>query len=174
TVLHFMATFICQSLLKGLVLSNFEVQNLAATLPWDAYNTWQQGYCPVCGSYPTLAWLDKAVVDERNPFLLEGGGKKHLHCGVCGANWRFLRLSCPNCGVAESKQIEIMTCADDTHGESLDWCNKCNFYLPTIDLRERPAIPNFEAQALGMLPLELLAKEQNLKPLRLSFWNSLS
>lgn len=161
-VLHFLATFICSNLLKAMVEISFGKSDIKKEWPWDTNNVWQQGYCPVCGSFPIIAWLDKAVIDERNTYLLEGGGRKHLHCGVCGANWRFLRLACPSCGIANSKQIEILTCEDNTHGESLDWCNKCNAYLPTVDLRERLNIPNLDAQAIGMLHLELIAKEKNL------------
>ncbi|MBQ9537308.1 MAG: formate dehydrogenase accessory protein FdhE [Desulfovibrionaceae bacterium] len=173
-ILHFLATFLYSSLLKAVVLKNYGPANLEKEWPWETNNIWQQGYCPVCGSLPTIAWLDKAVIDERNTYLLGGGGRKHLHCGLCGANWRFLRLACPVCGIAESKQIEILTCDEDSHGESLHWCAKCNSYLPTVDLRERIAIPNLDAQAFGMLHLELIAKEKQLKPLHLSFWNSFS
>ena len=164
--------FVVSAVLHGLVQASFAN---ASEAPWDKNNIWQQGYCPVCGSAPTIAWLDKATIDERNPYLLEGGGRKHLHCGVCGANWRFLRLACPACGIKESKQMEILSEeSNNTHGESLYWCNNCRAYCPTVDLRERNAFPNLEAQALGMLHLEVIGAEQNLTPLRRSFWNTFS
>ena len=171
-ILHFLAKFFFSVLLKALVTKTYGAYDISKEWPWDTNNVWQQGYCPVCGAYPTIGWLDKPTIDERNTYLLEGGGRKHLHCGLCGANWRFLRLSCPNCGINESKELEMLTCTDNTHGESLDHCSKCNSYYPLVDLRERINIPHLDAQALGMLHLDLIAHEKGLMPLRLSFWNS--
>ena len=174
--LHFLANFYFSCLLRALVLKSFGPNDVKKIWPWEENNTWQQGYCPVCGAYPTIAWLDKPSLDERNTYLVDKGGRKHLHCGLCGANWRFLRLACPNCGINETKQLEMLTCTDlaDQHGESLDYCSKCNGYYPVVDLRNRDKIPNLDAQALGMLHLDLIAQDKNLQPLRVSFWNSLA
>lgn len=168
------AGFVVASTLHGLRSASFPQHDDASDRPWDTNNAWQQGYCPFCGSYPIIAWLDRGKVDERNTYLLPGGGRKHLHCGVCGANWRFLRLSCPACGTQKSKQIEILSEENDKFGESLDWCTTCKAYCPTVDIRDRIALPNMEAQALGMLHLELIAWEKELHPLRASFWNTFS
>ncbi|MBO4335955.1 MAG: formate dehydrogenase accessory protein FdhE [Desulfovibrio sp.] len=168
-VLNLAASFVVSTLLRGLCKASFEADQ---EKPWDTNNIWQKGYCPVCGSYPVLAWLDKPVIDERNTYLHEGGGRKHLYCGICGSDWRFLRLACPACGVSQSRQIEILTEETNTHGEALDWCTKCKSYCPTVDMRERINIPHLDAQALGMLHLELIAWEKKLKPLRASFWNT--
>ncbi|MCR4666808.1 MAG: formate dehydrogenase accessory protein FdhE [Desulfovibrio sp.] len=149
-------------------------RSLKDSTPWDENNMWQQGYCPVCGSYPTIAWLDKPVVDERNTYLSEGGGRKHLHCGVCGANWRFLRLGCPFCSVSKSKQLEMFSEEKNPYGESVDFCSDCHCYYPTVDLRERTELPNLDAQALGMMHLDIIAREKELTPLRHSFWNTFS
>lgn len=168
-VFNLAGTFVVSSLLRGLSRASFEPSQ---EKPWDTNNTWQQGYCPVCGSYPVLAWLDKPVIDERNTYLHEGGGRKHLYCGICGNDWHFLRLACPACGVSESRQIEILTEETNPRGEAIDWCPKCKAYCPTVDMRERIQLPNLDAQALGMLHLELIAWEKKLKPLRASFWNT--
>ncbi|MBO4369074.1 MAG: formate dehydrogenase accessory protein FdhE [Desulfovibrio sp.] len=169
--LLFLAHFPFSILLKALVHNAVADLEIA---PWDENNVWQQGYCPVCGSYPTIGWLDKPVIDERNTYLIEGGGKKHLHCGVCGANWRFIRIACPHCGINKSKHLEILTEEENTHGESLDWCEQCHFYCPIVDLRERLEIPHLDTQAIGMLHLAIIAKEKQLAPLRVSFWNNFS
>ncbi|MCR5813175.1 MAG: formate dehydrogenase accessory protein FdhE [Desulfovibrio sp.] len=168
-VLNLAASFVVSALLRGLCQASFDP---SAENPWDSNNTWQQGYCPVCGSYPIIAWLDKPVIDERNTYLHEGGGRKHLYCGVCGSDWRFLRLACPSCGVSANRKIEILAEESNTHGEALDWCSQCRSYCPTVDIRERISLPHLEAQALGMLHLELVAHEKKLKPLRASFWNT--
>ena len=44
-------------------------------------------------------------------------------------------------------------------------------YSPVVDLRERDARPDMDAQALSMLHLDMVAAEKGLKPLNPSFWN---
>ncbi len=67
------------------------------TPPWDANANWKEGYCPVCGSFPSISYLDRALVDENNQFLSGGGGRKYLHCSLCGINWQFKRGTFPAC-----------------------------------------------------------------------------
>ncbi|MBO4368607.1 MAG: formate dehydrogenase accessory protein FdhE [Desulfovibrio sp.] len=167
-VLGFLLDFIVPTLLRPLVSMAYG----ETTGPWDENSLWQQGYCPVCGSYPTIAWLDKPVIDERNTYLHEGGGRRHLFCGVCGASWRFLRLGCPACGGNKSKQLEILAEENNAYGESLSWCVDCRSYCPTVDLRERVQRPDMNAQSFGMLHLDIIAAEKKLHPLRRSFWNT--
>lgn len=132
---------------------------------------WQQGYCPVCGAMPSIGWLDKAAIDEKNAFLAGGGGKKHLHCGVCGTNWHCKRAVCPACSEDGNGVMEVLRESGASHGERLDWCTKCRSYCPTIDLRECEHMPNLEAAAIGMMHLDMVAAQKNLHPLKPSFWN---
>lgn len=138
--------------------------------PWDSENIWRQGYCPVCGAFPSVSWLDRPAADEKNAFLAGGGGKKHLHCGVCGANWKFRRGACPSCG-EDSGAIETLRESENSLGERLDWCTKCKSYCPVVDLRERGFVPDMDAAAAGMMHLDMVAARKNLKPLRPAFWN---
>lgn len=139
--------------------------------PWDGEGLWSEGYCPVCGGYPSIAWLDRPQVDEQNAFLAGGGGKKHFHCTMCGSNWKFRRSLCPACGKEGSGTIEILR-EEGGHGERLDWCVHCKTYCPTIDLREMIDIPDLDLMVIGMLHLDMVASGKNLTPLRYSFWNT--
>lgn len=163
-VLLFMLEAILAPVLRALVSS-------ATEQPWNKENAWHEGYCPVCGSFPSIAWLDKAVFDEKNAFLAGGGGKKHLHCGQCGAEWFFRRSACPACAEEGSGIIELLREAKNAQGERLDWCTKCKSYCPVIDLRERESFPNLDTMALGMMHLDLVAAEKKLHPLKAAFWN---
>ncbi|MDR1776646.1 MAG: formate dehydrogenase accessory protein FdhE [Desulfovibrio sp.] len=138
--------------------------------PWDAGNVWRQGYCPVCGSLPSMGWFDKPALEEKNAFLVSGGGKKHLHCGLCGADWKFRRGACPACG-KEGGVMELLRESGPAQGERLDWCTSCKAYCPTVDLRERESRPNLDALALGMMHLDMVAADKKLHPLKPSFWN---
>ncbi|WP_353117979.1 formate dehydrogenase accessory protein FdhE [Nitratidesulfovibrio sp.] len=167
-VLAFVTGFVLSPVLHAMVADALPEDGEA---PWDTDGAWQQGYCPVCGAFPTIAWLDKPMLDEKNAYLAGGGGKKHLHCSLCGAAWKFLRGACPSCGKEASGTMEMLREAEAARGERLDWCTKCNTYCPTVDLREREAAPNLDALALGMMHLDMVAARKKLRPLRPSFWN---
>ena len=140
--------------------------------PWDERpSSWMQGFCPVCGSFPSIAYLDKRVFDEKNAFLAGGGGKKHLHCALCGTEWHFRRGACPSCGKEGSGVMEFLRESKDSRGERVDWCTKCRSYCPAVDLRERDGIPDMDAMALGMMHMDIVASQKGLIPLKPSFWN---
>ena len=140
--------------------------------PWDERpSSWMQGFCPVCGSFPSIAYLDKRVFDEKNAFLAGGGGKKHLHCALCGTDWHFRRGACPSCGKEGSGTMELLRESSGSHGERIDWCTSCKSYCPSVDLRERDAVPDMDAMALGMMHLDIVAAQKGLQPLKPSFWN---
>lgn len=139
--------------------------------PWDEEGVWGQGYCPVCGSFPTIGWLDRPSYDEKNAYLSGGGGKKHLHCSLCGANWKLRRGVCPSCGREGDGVLEILRESNGNKGERLDWCTKCKSYCPIVDLREREGVPDMDVMALGMMHLDMVASRKKLRPLTPSFWN---
>lgn len=167
-VLAFVAGFVLSPTLHAMVADALPEGGDA---PWDAGGAWQQGYCPVCGAFPTIAWLDKPTLDHKNAYLAGGGGKKHLHCSQCGAGWKFLRGTCPSCGKETDGAMEMLREAGTARGERLDWCTRCNTYCPTVDLREREGVPNLDALALGMMHLDMVAARKKLRPLKPSFWN---
>ena len=167
-MLAFVTGFVLSPVLHAMVANALPEDGEA---PWDRDGAWQQGYCPVCGAFPTIAWLDKPMLDERNAYLAGGGGKKPLHCSQCGTGWKFLRGACPSCGKEASGTMEMLRETEAARGERLDWCTKCNTYCPTVDLREREAVPNLDALALGMMHLDMVAARKKLRPLRPSFWN---
>jgi Uncharacterized protein involved in formate dehydrogenase formation len=167
-LLEFVAALVIAPVLRSMVSSALPEEG---ETPWDEGGLWQQGYCPVCGAMPTVGWLDKPAVDEKNAFLAGGGGKKHLHCVQCGAGWKFLRGACPACGKKDDGTIEILRETGPSHGERLDWCTKCKTYCPTVDLREREFVPDMDALAMGMMHLDMVAARRKLRPLKASFWN---
>ena len=169
SVLLFAFGFVLAPVLRTLVAQSLPEEGDA---PWDAGSRWKHGYCPVCGSFATIGWLDKPMLDEKNAYLAGGGGKKHLHCGQCGANWKFMRGICPSCGKDGTGVMEMLRESGAAHGERLDWCTKCKSYCPTVDLREREGWPDLDALALGMMHLDMVAARKKLRPLKPSFWNT--
>ncbi len=140
--------------------------------PWDKNALWKEGYCPICASFPSISYLDRALLDENNQFLAGGGGKKFLHCSLCGTNWHFKRGMCPACKEEGTDVIEILKETKTESGERIDFCTKCHCYCPNIDLRISGKRPDFDTMALGMLHLDMIAAEKKLTPLNPSFWNT--
>lgn len=165
-ILAFAADFILSAVLRALTAPLRKKGQ-----PWDVEGAWSQGYCPVCGAFPIIAWLDRKIFDEKNAFLAGGGGKKHFHCSMCGSSWKFRRAVCPSCGGEGEGAMQILK-ESGAYGEKLEFCKKCQTYCPTIDLREMEKTPNMDIMAIGLMHLDMAAAERKLFPLRQSFWNT--
>ena len=109
-------------------------------------NSWQYGYCPLCGSYPDMAYLDEQ-------------GTRFLHCQLCGYEWRYPRLKCPFCENEKSKKLGYFK-SDQEEGFRVDFCKKCNRYVKTLDMRVVGQPAPLELESLTTLHLDMLAQEQ--------------
>lgn len=78
---------------------------------------WLKGSCPVCGSKPNMALLEKE------------SGKRYLSCGLCETKWRFQRLGCPYCS---NEQSEFFT-VEGMEKYRVYFCKKCQGYIKTVD-----------------------------------------
>jgi FdhE protein len=130
---------------------------------------WSKGNCPICGSLPSVSYLAKPSGDAGE-FLKDSGGKKFLHCALCGHNWRINRHICPVCDTTDA-ELRFFLSVPDYPGERVDICRNCGFYLPCADLRERSAMPHLDMAAVCMVHLDILARQQGFKPLSYLPWN---
>jgi FdhE protein len=111
--------------------------------------TWLKGYCPICGSLPSLSLLKEDV------------GKRYLLCSYCGYQWRADRIFCPFC---ESKDQESLHYfygeGEETH--RIDLCDKCHQYIKAIDYRNlQESDPILED--LATPHLDILASQKGYK-----------
>ena len=113
--------------------------------------SWQYGYCPLCGSYPDIAYLDEQ-------------GTRFLHCQLCGHEWRYPRLKCPSCKNEKAKELGYFE-SDQEKGFRVDFCKKCNHYIKTLDTRITGQPAPLELESLTTLHLDMLAQEQGFKAL---------
>ena len=89
---------------------------------------WTQGYCPVCGAWPTLA---EARGVERS---------RHLRCGRCGGDWRGDGLGCPFCANADHAMLGSLVGDEPRESRKIETCGACGGYLKSIaTLRATPA-----------------------------------
>jgi FdhE protein len=115
------------------------------------FSSWEQGYCPVCGSLPALAWI-------------EGDGQRYLHCGFCWQRWPMPRLLCPHCGARDPQQLSYRT-SEAEKEYRLDLCAACRTYIKTVDARHlaRPGYPPLEQVA--SLHFDIQASAAGFEPI---------
>ncbi|UCF73086.1 MAG: formate dehydrogenase accessory protein FdhE [Deltaproteobacteria bacterium] len=122
---------------------NILKESCSERIPKDS---WNYGYCPVCGSCPDMAYLDEQ-------------GKRFLHCELCGHEWYYPRLKCPFCENNESKELGYFVSGGE-EGFRVDFCKKCNHYVKTLDMRVIALSAPLELENLITLHLDMLAHEQ--------------
>ena len=111
--------------------------------------TWLKGYCPLCGSLPTLSLLKEAA------------GKRYLLCSYCGYQWRMDRISCPFCKNKDQESLHYFFGeGEETH--RIDLCDKCHQYIKTIDTRDLQASDPV-LEDLATPHLDILASQKGYK-----------
>lgn len=78
--------------------------------------------CPVCGSLPDFASV------HATP---KNGNVKHLHCGTCGAHWKFERIRCAACGTSAVSDLSYVHDEADP-ARRLHVCKACGAATPTF------------------------------------------
>jgi len=131
---------------------------------------WEHGRCPVCGSAPTIAFLSAREPTDLD--LVGGGGKKHLHCSLCGHDWRVRRNACPACGDDKNETREIFT-VDGRPQERIEACHACGSYILCVDLRECLEPPDLDAVQMGLIHLDLHARSRGFAPMAHTLWNTI-
>ena len=111
--------------------------------------TWLKGYCPLCGSLPSLSLLREEV------------GKRYLLCSYCGYEWRVDRIFCPFCSNKEQESLHYLF-AEGEEAHRIDLCEKCHQYIKTIDLRKLEESDPF-LEDLATLHLDILASQKSYK-----------
>jgi len=107
--------------------------------------------CPFCGARPQLAVLRP-----------EGdGAKRFLLCSMCGTEWFFRRLLCPNCAEENKDRLPVFTAREFDYVR-VDACDTCRTYIKSIDLSKNGnAVPVVDE--LATVSLNLWAQENNYK-----------
>jgi FdhE protein len=115
-------------------------------------------HCPFCFCKPQLGILRP-----------EGdGGKRFLLCTLCGTEWEYRRVICPNCGELDKEKLPVYK-SDKVPHIKLAACDTCHTYLKCIDLGiDGNAIP--EADDIATLPMSLWMVEKGFQPLRLNLF----
>lgn len=108
-------------------------------------DAWLKGYCPICGSLPSL-------------LLLEGEGERRASCSWCGTRWGLHRLQCPFCDNRYHESLGYLFAEGEPHYRA-HYCRLCKVYFKQIDIRERLDPPCLPLEDWTTLHLDLLAQQ---------------
>jgi FdhE protein len=134
-------------------------QKLTESLPaFPEELQWHKGYCPICGSWPEMG------------FLQGKEGHRWLRCSFCGHEWTFMRTKCPFCESEDQEKLELLF-SEDRVTERAELCYACMKYLVSIDLRDRVDDVVLEAAPLGLVYLDVLAQDKGFSPGAICGWN---
>jgi FdhE protein len=142
--------FILGQMLKPFVEKRTEgLRPLIENLPWH------RGYCPICGAFPEIS------------FLQGEGEQRWLKCSLCGYDWKFDRMTCPCCG--ETNKDRKFVCVDGLEHEWVELCPDCHRYIVGIDLRKQTEVTS-DVAAIGMVHLDLFAQRRGFLPTAETAW----
>ena len=148
------------------------LQACGRALAGEVQPSWWEGYCPVCGAWPTLAEFRGL---ER---------KRSLRCGRCGTGWEVPWLRCPFCDETNHEQLGYLAPEEGGDARKVEVCDTCKGYLKaqaTVRALEPWAVL---LEDLKTLPLDVAAVERGyqrperpgyaleirLTPQRRGFW----
>ena len=121
---------------------------------------WEKGYCPICGSFPSIALIE------------EEGGKRFLHCSLCGHDWRFTRVLCPYCENDAKQGMDYFYIEKKTQ-ESAFVCDKCKKYLVTLYRAGSLFARDMDIAAINLIHLDMIMQDKGYEPMTFCAWNIL-
>ncbi len=110
-----------------------------------ALDEWSHGYCPLCGSWPTL-------VEHLND-------TKRLRCSFCAAAWDVQGRACLFCGES-GDTLATLTPDPSRPRRTVDLCGACRGYSKTVETDESLPFPLVALADLESMDLDLAAMQQ--------------
>ncbi|MBI4419346.1 MAG: formate dehydrogenase accessory protein FdhE, partial [Gemmatimonadetes bacterium] len=112
---------------------------------------WREGYCPVCGGWPTLAEFQGL---ER---------KRRLRCGRCGVGWDTAWLRCPFCNETDHAKLGYLAPEGGEQTRKVEFCRSCQGYIKGL-----ATVSSFPPWALlledvATLPLDVAALDRGYR-----------
>lgn len=117
---------------------------LAAQVP----SSWWEGYCPVCGAWPTLAEFRGL---ER---------KRWLRCGRCATGWEVPWLRCPFCDETHHANLGYLAPEEGETSRKVEVCDSCKGYVKAEPTVRNLAPWEILLDDVATLPLEVAALDR--------------
>jgi FdhE protein len=110
--------------------------------------SWMEGYCPVCGSWPVFAEV-RGI--ERS---------RYFRCGRCSGAWHARPLSCPYCAMSDHDELVALVPEKAGSHAVIDACKRCLGYVKTFTMLQGCPPDTVMLEDLASVDLDLAALEQ--------------
>jgi FdhE protein len=109
---------------------------------------WARGYCPICGSWPSLS--ERRGLDRT----------RRLRCGRCAGDWEIEWLYCLYCGEREHGRLGSLIDEAREDGPKVDTCATCGCYVKSLATLQAISPLELLLQDLETVELDLVALER--------------
>jgi FdhE protein len=112
---------------------------------------WPYGYCPACGSWPTLAELRGVEHTHR------------LRCARCGGDWGMPLLRCPYCGESDHQNLGVLVPGEGGQTRRVSVCVTCKGYLKVLTTLQGSPGEALVRDDLESIDLDIAALERGYR-----------
>lgn len=109
---------------------------------------WSEGYCPICGAWPSLVEMRGIERTRRH------------RCGRCGADWAATVLRCPFCDERDHRKQGGLVPDGEEELRKVDTCHTCRSYMKAITTLGPIAPDAVLLEDLATVELDLAAIER--------------
>lgn len=138
--------------LLALMLFPVLVPIRAGLEPLLSANSWAEGYCPACGSFPKLGEF-RGLEQIR-----------FLRCGLCAGEWPFPRLRCPCCGNRDHRQLGYLHVEGEEGKCRAGTCDECRQYIKMVSTLTPLSPLQLLVTDVATVHLDLLAADRGYSP----------
>lgn len=122
--------------------------NAARALSPAASRTWQRGYCPVCGAWPSMVEM-RGIQRERR-----------LRCGCCGSDWLLPVLRCAFCDEIDHQKLGFLLNEEGEQHIRVETCSTCRGYLKTLTTLGALPFTTLAAKDISTVTFDLAAQDR--------------
>ena len=109
--------------------------------------SWVEGYCPVCGSWPAFA--EVRGIDRT----------RYFRCGRCGGEWHARSLHCPYCANTDHDGLVSLKAENTDSAATIEACQRCLGYVKTFTRLQGCSPGTVMLEDLGSVALDIAALE---------------
>ena len=131
----------------------------ACSRRFKPYESWMEGYCPVCGAWPAYAEV-RGI--ERS---------RYFRCAGCGSEWQAQSLFCPFCGTTDYRELASLVAEQGGLNSAVDACNRCRGYVKAFTRLQGTPPAGIILEDLASVEMDVAAVDAGYKRPRGSGYN---
>ena len=120
----------------------------AHSLGTESSRTWQRGYCPVCGAWPSMVEM-RGIQRERR-----------MRCGCCGSDWLLPVLRCAFCDETDHKKLGSLLSEGNEQQVRVETCSTCHGYLKSVTTLSALPFAALATKDISTVAFDLAAQDR--------------